>query len=302
MRYLLCFVALLLTVVSCAPLGQPGAATRPGVASPSLTVTTFNLRVDTSADGEDRWDLRKELALQTIRTLAPDILGTQESLPSQTHYLDQQLPDYTRIGVGRDDGKDGGEACCLYLRRSRLELLDSGSFWLSPTPDVPGSKGWDAAYPRLVTWAQVNDRVTRKRMMVLTTHWDHVGKEARLQSAHLIRRWLVAHAGQEPVVILGDFNITETSPAYQVLVDPAERPLLSDAYRYLHPVREGNEGTFHGFKGMTKGPRIDYVLYSPHFTPVAVEISHTSKQEHYPSDHFPFTAILAPGGLNGMNR
>ncbi len=292
MAYVLVLIVVLASLASCgaapAPVSQP--ASQPGC----LTATTFNLRVDTPDDGADRWDLRKDLLVATIRTLGPDVLGTQESLPQQTRYLDAELADYTRIGVGRDDGKDGGEACCLYLRKSRFDVLASGAFWLSPTPDVPGVKGWDAAYVRVAVWARVTDKALGRPMVFLDTHMDNAGKEARRQSALLVRRWLAEHAGQDPIVFLGDFNSTEKMEAYQTLADPAAQPVLRDAYRCLHPLHEPGEGTFHGFKGRTDWARIDYVFCSAHFTPVAAEITHTSRDGHYPSDHFPFTAVLAP--------
>jgi endonuclease/exonuclease/phosphatase family metal-dependent hydrolase len=260
----------------------------------SLRVMSFNVRYAAAADGKNSWPLRQELLLQTIKTFAPDLLGTQETLPVQAEFLKDKLSGYTLIGVGRDDGKQRGEQSALLFKTDRFELLDSGHFWLSETPDVPGSKSWDSALPRMVTWARLGDRrVEGKKLMYLNTHFDHQGQRARVEAAKLMRRWLSEHAAGQPIVITGDFNATESNEVYQQLVKADDRSLLLlDAYRETHPKIAPTEGTFHGFSGIRNGWRIDWILHSAHLKATAAEIDCTSKDGCYPSDHFPVTAVL----------
>jgi endonuclease/exonuclease/phosphatase family metal-dependent hydrolase len=260
----------------------------------SVRVMSFNVRYATAADGKNSWPNRQELLLETIKNFSPDLLGTQETLPVQAEYLKDKLSGYTLIGVGRDDGKLRGEQSALLFKEDRFELVDSGHFWLSETPDVPGSKSWDSALPRMVSWARVADRSAGgKRFIYLNTHFDHQGQQARVEAAKLIRRWLVQHAAGQPIVITGDFNATESNEVYQQLVKVDDSSLLLlDAYREVHPEVSPLEGTFHGFTGIRNGWRIDWILHSPHFKAKAAEIDCSSRDGCYPSDHYPVTAVL----------
>lgn len=255
-----------------------------------LTVMSFNLRYSTANDGENHWDKRRKLLLKVIQSHKPDLLGTQECLAEQLDFLTAEMPDYQAVGVGRDDGKRGGEFSAILFRRDRFELLDSGTFWLSETPEVVGSKGWDAAICRVATWAKLRDRNSRRELLFLNTHFDHRGEQARTESAKLIAGWLRTRAAELPVVIAGDFNATDSSEAYRALVRPQPGGLI-DAYRALHP-RQADEATFHGFEGKTEGERIDWILCSAEFVPNAASIDRTHEAGRYPSDHFPMMARL----------
>ena len=135
------------------------AAGEPSVVKPGdIRVMSFNIRYGTAPDGENHWDKRKEFLLETIRAFNPDLLGTQETLGFQRDYLAKHLPEHDVFGVGRDDGKDKGEMMAVYWRKERFKKQDGGHFWLSETPDEAGSQGWDAMFPRLVTWVKLTDR------------------------------------------------------------------------------------------------------------------------------------------------
>lgn len=255
-----------------------------------LRVMSFNIRYATAPDGENSWDKRKGIVAETIRRLEPDLLGTQETLAMQADFLRGQFPDYTLFGVGRDDGKRGGEMTAILFRTKRFELLDSGHIWLSEHPDKPGSRSWDSACVRMVTWAKLRDRSNGGGTFLwLNTHWDHKGSKARLESAKLMRQWIAKHGPRTPLIITGDFNSHEDSPEYVALFGKSS---LLDTYRQIYSKRQENEATFHGFSGKHPGPRIDYILISPDFKVVFAGIDHGNKDGHFPSDHFPVTAIL----------
>jgi len=259
-----------------------------------LRVMSFNIRYGSAPDGKNHWEKRQTLAVETIRRFDPDLLGTQETEDAQGAYLSAQLPGYTRFGVCRDDGKTKGESATLYFKTDRFEKLAGGNFWLSETPDIPGQKGWDAAYPRLVTWVKLRDRqATGQTVMWVNTHLDNSGQQARVESAKMIKHWLADHAKNLPVIVSADFNCTEDSLPYRILAGGEGDSLkLSDTYRQVHPSRREDEATYHGFTGKRQGSRIDWILCSPEFTPVAAQIDHTNKDGRYPSDHFPVTATL----------
>lgn len=163
-----------------------------------MRVLSYNIRFGSAKDGENHhWERRKEALVATIKAYDPDLLGTQETLGFQRDYLAANLPEYDHLGVGRVDGKEQGEMMALFYKRDRFEKLDSGRFWLSETPDQVGSKSWDSSLPRMVTWMKLRDRrnPSARPIAFFNTHFDHLGVQARLESARLIRRQ-IATLGQ----------------------------------------------------------------------------------------------------------
>jgi endonuclease/exonuclease/phosphatase family metal-dependent hydrolase len=265
-------------------------------AETSLRTMSFNLRYATAQDGENNWDQRKDFLLEVIRQFHPDLLGTQEVLAIQADFLAEHLRDYTLLGIGRDDGKRQGEFSAVLFKKERFELVDSGTFWLSETPERPGSKSWDSSLPRVATWARLRDRQAGGReLYFLNTHWDHRGNQARVESAKLIRRWLAEHAATLPIIVTGDLNAAEDNVAYRALVsDEAIGPRLADAFREVQPQSQDDEATFHTFTGKRRGKRIDFILHSPQLKAAEAAIDTSNRDGHYPSDHFPVTAVLVP--------
>jgi endonuclease/exonuclease/phosphatase family metal-dependent hydrolase len=262
-----------------------------------VRVMSYNIRYGTANDGENHWDKRREFLLATIKVFDPDLLGTQETLGFQRDYLAEQLPNYEALGVGRDDGKEKGEMTALYFKRERFEKLDSGHFWLSETPDIPGSKNWDAALTRMVSWVKLRDRrqPKAKPIMFFNTHFDHRGTQARLESARLLRRRIADVRKTCRVIVTGDFNAGDDSEPYQALFGrAANQPSpVADTYRSANPNRTPNEGTFSGFKvTATTGPRIDWIGVSSEWQVIQATIDRTERAGRTPSDHFPVTAIL----------
>lgn len=262
-----------------------------------VRVMSFNIRYGTANDGDNHWEKRKRFLIETIKAFDPDLLGTQETLGFQRDYLAENLQGYDVFGVGREDGREKGEMAALYFKRSRFQKIDGGHFWLSQTPDQPGSKSWDSALPRMVTWVKLHDRrrTDAKPILFFNTHFDHRGVEARKESARLLRR-RVAELGKScSVIVTGDFNTGEGSEPYRQLFGPdnGERSPLGDTYRIAYPGRATNEGTFTGFKvDATSGSRIDWIGVSRDWKIIKATIDRTTREGRTPSDHFPVTAVL----------
>ena len=276
--------------------GQPNVAPQ-AESKKTLRVMSFNIRYGTANDGENHWSKRKEFLIETIDAFGPDLLGTQETLLDQRDFISSKLPGYESFGVGRDDGKDSGEMAALFYRSSRFEKLSGGHFWLSETPDKVGSKGWDAALPRIATWVKLWDRQhdQAKPIFFLNTHFDHQGKQARKESAKLIRKKVLELAGECDIVVTGDFNAAADSDVYASLfANEAEQssPVV-DTFIVANPKYVGGQGTFSGFKpNAISGPRIDWIGCSRGFQIQAASIDRTERDGRTPSDHFPVTAVL----------
>ncbi len=257
---------------------------------PTVRVMSFNVRYGTAGDGEDHWNKRKEMLFSTIQAFDPDLLGTQELLAFQGDYLRKQLPAYEFFGAGRDDGKRMGEFTAVYFKKERFERLDGGHYWLSETPEEVGSKSWDAAITRMVTWVKLRDRKGGATFYYLNTHWDHKGEQARRASAKLMQNRIAALGKDATVIVTGDFNTNEDGESYKTLL--GGEPKLLDSYRMAYPTRTANEASFHGFKGGRAGSRIDWILHTPQLTTTEAAIVHTNQDNRYPSDHYPVTAVL----------
>ncbi len=262
-----------------------------------IRVMSFNIRYGTAPDGEHAWTNRRDVLIETIRAANPDLLGTQETLEFQRHELALALPDHDAFGAGRDDGGERGEMCAVFVRRSRFERLAGGHFWLSETPDVPGSRSWDSALPRMVTWVKLRDRSAQNTPALLfcNTHFDHRGPRARLESARRLREFIEREGRGLRVVVTGDFNAGEDDPPYAVLFGAADSgpSPLQDAYRMAHPVRQADEGTFHGFRAdAVGGPRIDWIGVSRGARVLEATILRTARAGRLPSDHFPVFAVI----------
>lgn len=256
---------------------------------------TFNIRCDSGTTPPQRWEIRGPHVVQTIRSVEPDLLGTQEVLPNQWDTLKSALGEYDVAGVGREDGQRKGEASAMYFRRDRFEKLAGGDFWLSETPDVVGSKGWDADYwMRICSWLRLRDKSDGRTILWFNTHFDHSGAIARHESAKLVRQRLVEYAQpDDDILITGDFNCVQGSAPYEVLVAD-DTPALRDSYRVIHPAGSDGlgDGTFHGFTGTRDGERIDWILVSERWRVVGARIDHLAFNGQYPSDHFPVIVAL----------
>ena len=263
--------------------------------STGLRVVSFNVRNSNAADGENAWPKRAEFFFDTVAGFDADLIGFQEVLAVQHDAIVARLTGHGFAGGARDDGKRKGEWCLIAYRKSRFTALAQGDFWLSETPEVPGSKSWDAALTRICSWVRLRDQATGRELVYANTHFDHKGVVARQEAARVISARLSALARGVPAILTGDLNITEDNPAYRVFVSPDTPGAIRwiDAYRAVHPVRRPDEASFNGFKPVVDGSRIDFVFHTADFAAIAATIDRTARDGRFPSDHFPVTAILA---------
>ena len=264
--------------------------------STDLRVMSFNVRLGVAKDGPNAWDLRKDLVVETVKRFDPDLLGTQETWPFQAAFLKKGLPGHAYYGVGRQVDPTTGEQCGLMYRKDRFEQLEKGTFWLSKTPSKPGSKSWDSSLPRIASWVRLRDKRDRGRELVLiNTHFDHRGRQAREEAAKIIRRRVTELGSEARVVVTGDFNAAEGSAPYRALLAPdGSVAVLLDSYRKAHPKRREGEGTFSAWNGRRSGGRIDWVLHTSHYRTISASIDRSNDSGRYPSDHYPVTAVLKP--------
>jgi len=283
MKHRLVVVAMMFSVLA-------GAAS---AAEPqSLRLMTYNIRLDLASDGVNAWANRKQWVAAQVLWLHPDIFGMQEVLPNQKADLAAELPQYRLFGGGRDDGKEKGEASPIGFDKGRFDLLEGGMFWLSPTPAVP-SKGWDAAYPRIVTWVRLRMRSSRQVVLAVNTHWDHIGVVARQQSATQMLSWVEANARRcEKVLVFGDFNSEIDSEQMQTMKQG--RLALREARAISKSPPFGPMGTFNEFKTAPTGTKaIDHVLLGDRIDVARYAVFSQSIDGRVPSDHFPVLVDLA---------
>ena len=259
-----------------------------------LRVMSFNIRYDNPSDGADAWPNRRTRVASLILFYSPEILGLQEVLLHQRDQLSEDLGSYAFLGGGRDDGVEAGEFAPIAYQTDRLEPLEQGHFWLSATPDKP-SVGWDAALPRIATWARFEDRTSGGRILALNTHFDHRGKEARLQSARLIGDWIDQQSTAcETVVLLGDFNAPPSEAAYQeIVLGGAQR--LVDARAVSETPLFGPPGTSTCFNvRRADDAPIDHVFVGEGVRVIRHGTLTQQTAGHPPSDHYPVLVDLTP--------
>ena len=249
----------------------------------TMTVTSYNIRYDNPKDAPDTWDIRHPVIINMVKFHDMDIVGIQEGLHHQVVDLAEGLGDFGYVGVGRDDGAEKGEYTAIFYRKENLKVLESNTFWLSEDTTKP-NKGWDAQLPRICTWAKFEEVATGKQFYVFNTHFDHVGVQARLNSAALIMDKAKEIAGDATVILTGDFNIDQDNEAYKSINDS---DMFNDSYEVAYLVY-ANNGTFNSFDN-TKSTdrRIDHVFVTPDVNVKKFGILTDTYKSRFPSDHFP---------------
>jgi endonuclease/exonuclease/phosphatase family metal-dependent hydrolase len=273
-------------------VGLIGLSSQADAQKAVINVLTYNIRFANPDDAPNTWDQRKGKVFSLVSEAKPDVFGLQEALKMQVSDFEKAFPGFTRVGVGRDDGKESGEYSPLFFNSKKFNLVSSGTFWLSQTPSVAGSRGWDAACNRVVTWGQLKDKKSKASFFVFCTHFDHMGEIARRNSANLLLLAVDSLAGYNPVVVLGDFNSIPGSEPYNLITDFSNRLHLKDA-RVICTDLEGPEYTFTGFKvGAQAGVRIDYIFVKNNVQVLLFNVNEANNGEYYPSDHLPVNATL----------
>lgn len=260
------------------------------IAQQEIKVMSYNIRLDVKSDGENQWDKRKEKVAGQMNYYEADFIGGQEVMHHQLKYLLENLNGYSYIGVGRDDGKEAGEYSCIFYKKDKFTVLQQSTFWLSTTPDTV-SKGWDAAIVRVCTYGLFQDKKTKKKFWVFNTHFDHVGKVARLESAKLIiKKIQELNTKKYPVLLSGDFNSKPDEAPSQYMHANMQNT------RSVSKLVYGAADTWNGFKFTTKPDGcIDYIFVS---NDKRIRVSKfatvtDSYDMKYPSDHFPILATIS---------
>lgn len=255
----------------------------------SLNVMTFNMRYDNPEDGDNNWRFRRERVAEVIKAQDVDILGTQELLSNQFDDLSGLLTGYEGVGVGRLDGAQSGEYCAIFFKKDRFTLLDSGTFWLSETPEVVGSLGWDGACERIATWVVLRDK-NGQELFFIDTHLDHVGQVARDEGVSLLMQRIETLRGGRPVILTGDFN---SEPGSSVVAHVQKDGMLRDA-KAIAAQKAGPDWSFSDFGRIPQAerPLLDYIFVSGQIEAARYEVLPDTLDGGYVSDHAPVMAVL----------
>ena len=273
-------------------------APRLAAAPLDLKFASYNIRYENYEDqGWRAWPTRLQRLIATIRTMEPDVMGVQEALHSQVADMCLSLPDYEFYGFGRDDGKTKGEYAGIFFKKARFQAdgSDAGMFWLSATPEKPGSMTWGNQISRVATWLHLRDRQTQRGFTVYNSHWDHMHQGSRVESAKLIAQRIDTRKNRnEPVVLLGDFNATEGNNAVDYLAgrSKAWANTLLDPYHQLYS-KVSARRTLHFWRNNKDGwAKVDHILVSPPVQVKKAAIIYAPDGKTPASDHYPVSAHI----------
>lgn len=256
-----------------------------------IKVMSFNIRYDNPQDSINAWENRASQVCNFIADERPDLLGMQEVLWNQFVVLDSLLTDYTSYGVGRDDGKRGGEMNPVFFRKDKFDMARTITFWLSDTPEVPGSIGWGASLPRIVTWMELVDKGNHNHFFYFNTHFAHDSDSARIMSSKILLKEVEKISGGFPFIITGDFNMGPDSRGYAILTGPYESiPAIKDTYVISEKKPFGPLYTFNGFSDKPGTSRIDYIFVRNGMKVLDHRTFIRKERGIYISDHWPVEA------------
>jgi len=296
------FLSLLMLFNLCSCQALAGADSNRAADGLELRIMTFNIRYGSANDRENHWKNRKEMVFDVLCDHRPDIVGLQEALDFQIAEICNALGKYGRIGVAREDGKTDGEYSALLYRLDLFDVDESGTFWFSDTPEVPGSNHWGNACVRICTWARFIEKKSGRAFYMFNLHLDHVSQPSREKSAVLLAHRIRDRKHPDPFILTGDFNTGENNPVVVYLKGKtaltgadgrlSENPVpMVDTFRLLHP-DVNDVRTAHAFRGTRKGNKIDYVFVPSSIKVLDAQILYDNVDGRYPSDHYPVNAIL----------
>jgi dephospho-CoA kinase len=256
-----------------------------------IKAMTFNIRMDTESDGVNQWKNRIKSCGDLIQYHQADIIGMQEAFFHQITDIQKELPKHLWFGKGRDDGNEAGEFSPIFYHKEKFKLLKQKTFWLSDSCEKVGF-GWDAACRRVVTWGQFQERKSGKKFFVFNTHFDHLGKVARRESAKLVLAKIKEIAQNSPVILLGDFNASPDDEPIQILVAKQEPERLTNSQNISQKGHYGPKNSFNGFKAEKENSQIDYIFVKNGVKCLQHSTHSETWNNRYPSDHFPVSASL----------
>ena len=258
-----------------------------------INVMTFNIRYNNPGDSVNAWPHRKDKVASQILFHEVQLLGVQEALHEQMTDLEERLPKFKYLGVGREDGKQKGEYSAIFYDTSRLQPLQHETFWLSQTPAVPGSKSWDAAITRIVTWVKFREKKSGKIFYAFNTHFDHIGQVARRESARMLIQKVKEIAGNTPAVITGDFNAKPSDEPIKVITNHEDNLHLINSMNQSVTPHYGPTGTFNAFGPKEKDDQpIDYIFLKNKWRVMRHATISQSWKGLFASDHFAVLATL----------
>ncbi len=256
-----------------------------------LKLMSYNIRyINAKGDvGDLAWDARKESSITMIHREKPDVIGFQEPKKPQVEYLIEQLPEYGHVELGRDHGDkpDGGEHLMVMWLKDKYDLLDSGTYWLSETPDVL-SRGWDAMCRRVTVWVKLRDKATGGEFFYFDTHLDHQGKVARVEASKLNVAKMKEIAGKKATIFIsGDMNAAFGAANGACLKEYTD---WMKGARETAPVTDFR-ATYNAF-GKGNALLIDHIFYR---NAKAVKYETLDGKDYgvrYISDHYPIVCIF----------
>lgn len=280
----LCFIVMLFLVLA-------GCSGRKG--KNEIKVMTLNVRYDNPGDSINAWPARASQVCNLIKSEKPDILGLQEVLWNQYLVLDSVLTDYNSSGVGRDDGARGGEMNPVFFRKDKYDMVRTITFWLSDTPGVPGSVGWGASLPRIVTWMELVAKDSHKHLFFFNTHFAHDSDSARIMSSSILLKVVERIAEGFPFIISGDFNMTSSSKGYSILTGPDETiPLIKDTYTISEKRPSGPSFTYNGFSDKPGSERVDFIFVRNGMKVLNHSTIMKKEKGVFISDHWPVESVI----------
>lgn len=253
----------------------------------TIKIVSYNIRLSSKAkeDGDNAWKYRRDASLEMIQREAPSAFGLQEAMLDQIEYVNEAFPQYEYVGVGRDDGDKEGEFMAIFYLKDKFDLLDSGTYWLSETPDVV-SRGWDAQCNRTLTWVKLKEVATGNEFYYYNTHLDHIGEVAREESVKLIVDIIKKNVPDGmPVIMGGDLNSSIDSPIFNPLLD-----INMKSVREIAPETD-HKGTFNAFGTAPSNIILDHIFIRG-LEPISYRTLVENYGAPYISDHYPIEVVL----------
>jgi len=273
----------------------------------TVRVMTFNIRANNILDSLDSWYFRKQRVFVILADNSADVIGLQEARYSQLQQIQQALPQYSYYAAGRYDGMQSGESCPIFYRKDRFAVLDSGTFWFSDTPDVPGTLDWGNIVPRICSWVHLLEREQKTSFYVYNLHLDCFSQNSREKSVRLLARQVAERKTQAPFIVMGDFNMALYNPAMMYLMKfgyQTPYPKMVDAWLSVYP-DQSEASTCQRFRGWYSGPNIDHIQICEDARALEATIDSRDVNGRYASDHFPVIAdilLTSPRRVSQLNN
>ncbi|MFV0520897.1 MAG: endonuclease/exonuclease/phosphatase family protein [Mangrovibacterium sp.] len=289
--YLLLLILTIGGLFACSDDNDDNNTKEPTIYANNLSVMSFNIRYGDN-DGANDWIYRKDLVQKAFADLDVDIAGLQEVVAVQHQDLQTMLPDYAISGSPTGATQYGGVWSPIMYKKDAFELLDSGDFWLSETPETE-SLGWDAAFKRIVSWVKLRVIETGAEIYFFNTHFDHKGEVAKQNSSKVLMKKLNEIVTPEGTCIVsGDLNSDNTSGPYKIITSKANRVIIKDTKEEAETPYTGPETSFNGFGNSSAYTIIDFLFVTRNIHTLTYDIPQIREGNVYISDHYPVISTI----------